>query len=92
MRLGASDYLIKTCSKKAMLSSITRCLKHKTVRKHKSKTNINTLMGQKPLTKRELEVCSYLVNGMSDKSMADKLSVSVPTVKFHLQNIYKNRY
>jgi DNA-binding NarL/FixJ family response regulator len=89
IRLGASDYLIKPCSKKVMLSSIARCLKNKIVQKHKSKTNINTLKGQKPLTKRELEVCSYLVKGMSDKSIADNLSVSVPTVKFHLQNIYK---
>ena len=90
VRLGASDYLIKPCSQKGMLSSITHCLKNNTtVRKHKPQTKINTLPGKKPFTKRELEVCSHLVSGMSDKCMADKLFVSVPTIKFHLQNIYK---
>ena len=94
IRLGASDYLIKPCTKKAVFLSIARCIKNnKTVRnadltKH-FQAKINTLPGKKPLTKRELEIFSHLISGMSDKRMSEELAVTLPTIKFHLQNIYK---
>ena len=94
IRLGASDYLIKPCSKKSVFLSIARSLKNnKTVRnenltKH-FQAKINTLPGKKPLTKRELEIFSHLISGMSDKHMSEELAVTLPTIKFHLQNIYK---
>lgn len=40
------------------------------------------------LTKREKEILELLVQGNSYKMIADKSSVSVDTVKRHLQNIY----
>ena len=94
MRLGASDYLIKPCSKQTIFSSITRCLENNVIeRKEKLtqylQTKINTLPENKSLTKRELEVFNFLVSGMSDKLMAEELFVTLPTIKFHLQNIYK---
>jgi DNA-binding NarL/FixJ family response regulator len=90
VRLGASDYLIKPCSKKAIFMSIARCLEDNTkARKKKLQPKINTLPGEKPLTKRELEIFNYLISGMSDKCMAKELAVTLPTIKFHLQNIYK---
>ena len=94
IRLGASDYLIKPCSKKAVFLSIARCLENNTTVRNKSLTEyfqskINTLPGQKSLTKRELEIFSHLISGMSDKCMSEELAVTLPTIKFHLQNIYK---
>ena len=94
MRLGASDYLIKPCSKKAIFSSINRCLENNTTGRKEQLTQhlsikLNTLPGKKHLTKRELEVFNHLVSGMSDKLMAEELSVTLPTIKFHLQNIYR---
>ena len=94
IRLGASDYLIKPCSKKAVFLSIARCLENNTTVRNEGFTEyfqskINTLLGKKPLTKRELEIFSHLVTGMSDKLMSEKLAVTLPTIKFHLQNIYK---
>jgi DNA-binding NarL/FixJ family response regulator len=94
VRLGASDYLIKPCSSKEILSSIARSIKSNTIRKKKELTQYlkkkqNTLPGEKPLTKRELEVYSYVVSGMSDKAIAKELAVTLPTIKFHLQNIYR---
>ena len=94
MRLGASDYLIKPYSKKVIFSSITRCLENNTNGRKKNstqhlQTKMNTFRGKKPLTKRELEIYNHLTSGMSDKSMAEELFVTLPTVKFHLQNIYR---
>ena len=41
------------------------------------------------LTKRELEVLSYISIGLLDKEIADKLNISVTTVRTHCRNIYK---
>lgn len=41
------------------------------------------------LTPREKEVLSKLVDGHSIKAIADSLSISVETVRFHFRNIYK---
>ena len=94
LRLGASDYLIKPVSRKTVFVSITRCLKDNSIENNeeiiqKFQENLNILPGKKPLTKRELEIFSHLLSGMSDKDMAEKLAVTLPTIKFHLQNIYK---
>jgi DNA-binding NarL/FixJ family response regulator len=94
IRLGASDYLIKPCSKKAVFLSIARCLENNTTVRNEDLTKhfqakIKSLPGKKPLTKRELEIFSHLISGMSDKSIAEELAVTLPTIKFHLQNIYK---
>ena len=43
----------------------------------------------KSLSKREFEVFEYLASGLSSKSIAKKISVTLPTVKFHLKNIYR---
>ena len=94
LRLGASDYLIKPCSKKEVFASVARCLKNNTTGNdeelnRKFQEKLNVLPVQKSLTKRELEVFSNLLSGMSDKDMSEKMAVSLATIKFHLQNIYK---
>src|SRR5574341_1497374 len=40
------------------------------------------------LSDRELEVLSALTDGLSNKEISAKLFVSLPTVRFHLKNIY----
>jgi len=41
------------------------------------------------LTNKETEVLQFLVNGLSYKLIADKLSVSINSVRYHVKNIYK---
>ena len=41
-----------------------------------------------PLSKREIEVLQCLIDGLSYRDIADKLFLSVHTVRFHLHNIY----
>jgi LuxR family maltose regulon positive regulatory protein len=41
-----------------------------------------------PLSARELEVLTLLSQGLSNKEAADRLCVSVPTVKWHARTIY----
>ncbi len=41
-----------------------------------------------PLSKRELEVLSLIASGLSNADIAQKLYVTVGTVKWHANNIY----
>lgn len=41
------------------------------------------------ITKKEKEVLSFVCKGLSNSEIANKMNVSINTVKMHLQNIYK---
>jgi DNA-binding NarL/FixJ family response regulator len=40
------------------------------------------------LSSRETDVLQALTEGLSDKAISDRLFISIPTVRFHLKNIY----
>ena len=42
-----------------------------------------------PLNKRELLICDMLLENYTDKLMANKLNIAVPTFDFHKRNLYK---
>lgn len=42
-----------------------------------------------PLSQREKEIVVGLVDGLSYKMIADRMSISIETVRFHIKNIYK---
>ena len=44
---------------------------------------------QSPLSVREKEIVVGLVDGLSYKLIADRLNISIETVRFHIRNIYK---
>ncbi len=55
-----------------------------------SKNNlILDLKKQCCVTKREIQVLSYLAEGMNNLEIAERLNVSVSTAKAHIQNIFK---
>ena len=41
------------------------------------------------LTEKEKQVVIGLVDGLSYKMIADRMSISVETVRFHIKNIYQ---
>ena len=41
------------------------------------------------LTEREAELLSYLTKGYANKEIADRMAITVPTVRTHLRNIYE---
>ena len=53
----------------------------------KNQEKENTLLDQ--LTSREAEVAKWLVNGLSNKEISEKMFVSIRTVKAHLTSIFK---
>lgn len=50
---------------------------------------IHTLQHKYSLTEREIEVALLVIKGDSYKEIAEKLFISINTVKSHLQNIYQ---
>jgi DNA-binding NarL/FixJ family response regulator len=41
------------------------------------------------LTERQKEILEGIVSGMSYKMIAEKLSLSVDTIRYHVKNIYE---
>ena len=41
-----------------------------------------------PLTARETQLLRLVNEGLSNQTLADQLSLSLPTVKWHLRNLY----
>ena len=92
LRTGASGYILKNASVDE-LESIIRTV-------HQGKSVIDTQwMGQvmqhlavEPkndfgLTARELEILKLIAGGLAYGTVADKLTISISTVKFHVGNI-----
>lgn len=51
--------------------------------------SLQKLVGEYGFTLREAEIAAMLTKGMSHNELAEALHISLPTVKFHVQNIRK---
>ena len=51
------------------------------------KIDYPNLMGQPRESKRELDVIVCIIQGLNNQEIADKLCVSIKTIKFHISNI-----
>ena len=52
-------------------------------------TRYHTSDNKKKLSPREIEVISWVVQGMSNEEISKQMKVSVKCVKFHLSTIFK---
>jgi DNA-binding NarL/FixJ family response regulator len=96
--LGATDYILKDSSRVDVLEAIHRA----TAKELPSETSIlrrvqATMLKRKdrsdskdiPLTNRELQVLRHIALGLSNREIGTSLSISVETVKEHVQNILR---
>lgn len=96
VKLGVSGYLLKSLDAKELFellagiiegeaamtrSMVTRLLKGV------AKRSMDGAKGEEALTERELIVLRLVASGASNSYIAEKLSISVNTVKSHLKNI-----
>jgi DNA-binding NarL/FixJ family response regulator len=96
LRAGAVGYLLKNSSIEKLSESIKEA--HRGGAPMSGEVAQKVLayfQGQKKnvkftteLSDRELEVLRALTDGMSNKEIAAQLFISLPTVRFHLKNIY----
>jgi DNA-binding NarL/FixJ family response regulator len=96
--LGACDYVLKGTSRDELISTITAAAEGKcpsntgelqrvagTMSKHAATPNGNPI----PLTNRETQVLRHVALGLSNREIGQSLTISIETVKEHVQNILR---
>ena len=96
--LGATDYILKDSSRVDVLEAIQRAAQKElpsessilrrvqaTMQKRKDRSDSKDV----PLTNRELQVLRHIALGLSNREIGTSLSISVETVKEHVQNILR---
>ena len=96
---GASGYLLKNTTPVRILESIreaatggapmTPSIAHKILEVFRSKKTAMPVNEQSQLNDRQKEILECIFNGMSYKLIAEKLFISVDTVRYHVKNIYE---
>ncbi len=94
---GAHDYVLKGCSRQELLDAVTGAASGKLPMRAGELRRVATTMANRiatpdpdvPLTQREMQVLRHVALGLSNKEIAKSLTISVETVKEHVQNILR---
>lgn len=97
IEIGANGYILKDSSSAQLIDAIKIVMEGESYIQPDMIPMLNSRMivrnndkeKIKSLTKRELEVLVLVSEGMFNKEIADKLSISERTVKNHISNIFK---
>jgi DNA-binding NarL/FixJ family response regulator len=98
LKAGADGYLLKNTPLKSIKKGVLQILEEgaplsplvaKKVIDYFNPQNRNKQDGFEKLTSREIEVLQALSEGAPFKNIADKLFVTIDTVRYHSKNIYK---
>jgi RNA polymerase sigma factor (sigma-70 family) len=88
-KAGAVDFLTKPIDEQALIDSLQTAIKSSIELHRQSKINAGLQQKLKRLTERENEVLLWVVEGMPNKVIADKLKVSTRTVESHRAKIFE---
>jgi DNA-binding NarL/FixJ family response regulator len=96
LRAGACGYLLKRSAPEQIIAAIRQVeqggapmsgeIARKVIAQFQHQTVSNKELEN--LSHREKEVLELIATGFSNKQIADRLSVSVDAIRFHLKNIY----
>ncbi|MBP8812999.1 MAG: response regulator transcription factor [Laribacter sp.] len=87
-RAGAIDFLTKPIDELALVSSVRHAVQE-SIRRHTKQAQTREVEERLTrLSKRELEIVRYIVDGMSSREIAHLLELSPRTVEAHRANIY----
>jgi DNA-binding NarL/FixJ family response regulator len=98
VRLGVQGVVLKESSPEALLECVRRV--HQGERRIDEETMTRAFSGvmrreaatraaSKVLTPREIEIVRMIAQGLRNKAIAERLSISEGTVKIHLHNVYE---
>lgn len=97
LKAGASGYLLKRSDPEEVLDAIKDArdggapMSSQVARRvvHSFHEPTPTGLDTIALTERETEILSFLSQGFANKEIADRMNISVPTVRTHLRHIYE---
>ena len=97
LQAGACGYLLKRSTPEQIIAAIresqgggvpmTPEIARKVISQFRAKTTASTQV--ESLTAREREVLELVMNGLENADIANRMGVSIATVRFHLQHIYE---
>lgn len=95
--LGAAGYLLKGSTKEELVTAIRRAAAGESLWTREELRRVTSALAAPrttfdldvPLTKREMEVLTHIVEGHTNKKIADDLEISYETVKEHVQHLLK---
>jgi len=87
LKEGAADFIEKPFDNEVLLESIKRALHQDRSRRELRAVKKETATRFERLTPREREVMQYIVNGTSNKHLAELLGVSSRTIEVHRSRI-----
>ncbi|MFM8703244.1 MAG: response regulator [Planctomycetia bacterium] len=94
---GANDYLLKSASRRELIEAVTNAARGTTPPRSGEFRRIVGSMANKTvpdhlevaLTPRETQVLRLLAMGLSNQEIANSLTISIETVKEHVQNLLR---
>ena len=91
LRLGVLDYFIKPYPRKEFLRKVAQCLAcaNSPEENRTGALDLYRKMDGSGLTKREIEVCLLMREGMTYEKLAECMFLSKHTIKNHLKSIFK---
>jgi DNA-binding NarL/FixJ family response regulator len=95
--LGASDFVLKGATRQELIGAITAAAEGKSPSAAGEMQRVAGAMARNvtppdediPLTNRETQVLRHVALGLSNKEIGRSLSISIETVKEHVQNILR---
>ena len=97
LQAGACGYLLKRADPERIIEAIRQAMDGdvpmtpEIARKviGQFRNHAETASAVENLTPREVEVLQFVMHGLANKEIADRMGVSLSAVKFHLQHIYE---
>lgn len=87
MKAGATEFLEKPYEKRALLAAIDTAFERLSTQSGDARMKAEAAASIATLTAREKDVLHYLVDGMTNKAIAEALSISPRTVEIHRANL-----
>ncbi|MCW5772394.1 MAG: response regulator transcription factor [Rhodospirillaceae bacterium] len=87
MKAGATDFLQKPCEEEELVHAVREALAGKRQAQPSGEVDEKAKSALSRLTEREREILSYVSKGLTSKTIAQRLGISVRTVDIHRANI-----
>jgi FixJ family two-component response regulator len=89
MKAGAMDFIEKPFSNEVLLANVRDAFHRLEAQQEEHRRKSRALQRHQSLTPREKEILAFIVQGISNKQLAEKLQVSNRTIEVHRSRIMR---